>query len=193
MRHFTSIHSFFDGKRGCRIFSGFFIGNIEDFLHRFKQFYYLKSRKKKYFTTQSTSAFSKTLKTPNYFLPLVYMRYGLRLKSVYVYNHRPGPAILLFAKKAEYENEKCPKIKVFVCILHSKLKKGYPFFNVHSPPLTIERQIFFGQRHMHLQLFSDSTDGNTSTRYKRFPPCHLTLCGGELRSVVLVWPSHSVH
>ena len=43
------------------------------------------------------------------------------------------PAILLFAKNADNENEKCLKIKVFICISHSKLKKGYPFFNFHSP------------------------------------------------------------
>ena len=42
-------------------------------------------------------------------------------------------AILLFAKNADDENEKCLKIKVFLCISHLKLKKGYPFFNFHSP------------------------------------------------------------
>ena len=42
-------------------------------------------------------------------------------------------AILLFAKNTDDENEKCLKIKVFLCISHSKLKKGYLFFNFHSP------------------------------------------------------------
>ena len=37
------------------------------------------------------------------------------------------PAILLFTKNADYKNEKCLKIKVFMCILHSKLKKGHFF------------------------------------------------------------------
>ena len=37
------------------------------------------------------------------------------------------PAILLFANNADYENEKCLKIKVFICILHSKREKGNPF------------------------------------------------------------------
>ena len=36
------------------------------------------------------------------------------------------PAILLFTKNADYENEKCLKIKVFICILHSKQKKRTP-------------------------------------------------------------------
>ena len=37
------------------------------------------------------------------------------------------PAILLFTKNADYENEKCLKIKVFICILHSKQKKDTLF------------------------------------------------------------------
>ena len=37
------------------------------------------------------------------------------------------PAILLFTKNADYENEKCLKIKVFICILPAKEKKGHLF------------------------------------------------------------------
>ena len=37
------------------------------------------------------------------------------------------PAILLFTKNADYENEKCLKIKVFICILLSKQKKDTLF------------------------------------------------------------------
>ena len=37
------------------------------------------------------------------------------------------PAILLFTKNADYENEKCLKIRVFTCILQSKQKRT-PFF-----------------------------------------------------------------
>ena len=37
------------------------------------------------------------------------------------------PAILLFTKNADYENEKCLKIKVFICILHSKQQKDTLF------------------------------------------------------------------
>ena len=43
------------------------------------------------------------------------------------------PAILLFTKNADYENEKCLKIKVFICILHSKQKKDTILFNFDSP------------------------------------------------------------
>ena len=43
------------------------------------------------------------------------------------------PAIILFAKNADYENEKCLKIKVFICILPSKEKKRTPFFNFDQP------------------------------------------------------------
>ena len=43
------------------------------------------------------------------------------------------PAILLFTKNADYENEKCLKIKVFICILPSKRKKRTPFFNFDQP------------------------------------------------------------
>lgn len=43
------------------------------------------------------------------------------------------PAILLFTKNADYENEKCLKIKVFICILHSKQKKDTLLFNFDSP------------------------------------------------------------
>ena len=52
-------------------------------------------------------------------------------------------AILLFAKNADHENEKCLKIKVFLCISHSKLEKGYPFFNFHSPLRKPEKGAFF--------------------------------------------------
>ena len=37
------------------------------------------------------------------------------------------PAILLSTKNADYENEKCFKIRVFICILHSKQRKDTPF------------------------------------------------------------------
>ena len=60
------------------------------------------------------------------------------------------PAILLFAKNADYKNEKCLKIEVFSCILHSKLKKGYLFLNFTScyenlrkvPPFLIKGRTF---------------------------------------------------
>ena len=43
------------------------------------------------------------------------------------------PEILRFTKNADYENEKCLKIKVFIFILHSKRKKGHSFFNFDPP------------------------------------------------------------
>ena len=56
------------------------------------------------------------------------------LGSVEPNNQWSVPAILLFTKNADYENEKCLEIKVPICILHSKQKKGHPFFNF-DPPL----------------------------------------------------------
>ena len=59
------------------------------------------------------------------------------------YNQWSDLAILLFAKNADDENEKCLKIRVFLCISHSKLEKGYPFFNFHSPLRKPEKGAFF--------------------------------------------------
>ena len=62
------------------------------------------------------------------------------------------PAIILFAKNADYENEKCLKIKVFICILPSKEKKGHLFLTSTSryenltkvPPFLIKSGTFLG-------------------------------------------------
>ena len=62
------------------------------------------------------------------------------------------PAILLFTKNADYENEKCLKIKVFICILHSKQQKDTLFLtstrryeNLRKvPPFLIKSGTFLG-------------------------------------------------
>ena len=62
------------------------------------------------------------------------------------------PAILLFTKNADYENEKCLKIKVFICILPAKEKKGHLFLTstrrygnlTKAPPFLIKGGTFLG-------------------------------------------------
>ena len=62
------------------------------------------------------------------------------------------PAILLFTKNAGYKNEKCLKIKDFMCILQSKLKKRALFFtftrrfeNLRKVPSFLKKsRIFLG-------------------------------------------------
>ena len=61
-------------------------------------------------------------------------------------------AILLFTKNADYENEKCLKIKVFISILHSKQKKDTLFLTSTRryeklrkvPPFLIKSGTFLG-------------------------------------------------
>ena len=66
---------------------------------------------------------------------MIYHRFmTLENKTTAETNQWSVPAILLLTKNADYENEKCLKIKVSICILHSKSKKGHPFFNF-DPPL----------------------------------------------------------
>ena len=62
------------------------------------------------------------------------------------------PPILLFAKNADSENEKRLKIKIFICIQYSTLKKGNPFLtssrhygNLRKvPPFLTKSRIFLG-------------------------------------------------
>ena len=62
------------------------------------------------------------------------------------------PPILLFAKNADSENEKRLKIKIFICIQYSTLKKGNPFLtssrhygNLRKvPPFLTKSGIFLG-------------------------------------------------
>ena len=61
-------------------------------------------------------------------------------------NQWPVPTILLFTKNADYENEKCPKVKVFICNLHSKLKKGFPFLKFHWPFWRLEKKAPFSPK-----------------------------------------------
>ena len=49
-----------------------------------------------------------------------------------LHNQWSVPAILLFAKNADNENEKGLKIKIFICILYSKLKKVPVFDSCQS-------------------------------------------------------------
>ena len=74
------------------------------------------------------------------------------MNSSVVYNQWSVPAILLFTKNADYKNEKCLKIKVFMCIPHSKLKKNtlfltftLPFENLRKVPSFLKKsRIFLG-------------------------------------------------
>ena len=73
-------------------------------------------------------------------------------KSAPLSNQWSVPAILLFTKNADYENEKCLKIKVFICILHSKQQKDTLFLtstrryeNLRKvPPFLIKSGTFLG-------------------------------------------------
>ena len=50
-----------------------------------------------------------------------------KMKKWQVLNQWSVPAILHLTKNADYESEKCLKIKVFMCVLHSKPQKGSLF------------------------------------------------------------------
>ena len=73
-------------------------------------------------------------------------------KTGSVFNQWSVPAILLFTKNAGYKNEKCLKIKDFMCILQSKLKKRALFFtftrrfeNLRKVPSFLKKsRIFLG-------------------------------------------------
>ena len=73
------------------------------------------------------------------------------VKNMLFINQWSVPAILLFTKNADYENEKCLEIKVPICILHSKQKKGHLFLtstrryeNLRKvPPFLIKGGTFF--------------------------------------------------
>ena len=74
------------------------------------------------------------------------------VKEYCIENQWSVPAILLFAKNADYENEKCLKINVLICILPSKEKKGHLFLTSTSryenlakvPPFLIKSGTYLG-------------------------------------------------
>ena len=76
----------------------------------------------------------------------------MEVRYIEVPNQWSVLAILLFAKKADNENEKCLKVKVFLCILNSKLKQRIPFLTLAGHyenlkkvhPFLMKRRIFLG-------------------------------------------------
>ena len=67
-----------------------------------------------------------------------------KMKKWQVLNQWSVPVILHLTKNADFESEKCLKIKVFLCVLHSKPKKW--LFKFHSPLWKSEKSAPFSHK-----------------------------------------------
>ena len=117
---------------------------------------YLPNRKKgerrNFSSFFSFLPFYTTSKKVDFFCLSLFRLFGGQLSNKGGNNQWSVPAILLFTKNADYKNEKCLKIKVFMCILHSKLKKRTLFLtftrrfeNLRKVPSFLKkRRIFLG-------------------------------------------------
>ena len=105
-----------------------------------------------YFFNQFVQKMKKKIEKSHTYSPIFHNSILIRkIKKWQVLNQWSVPAILHLTKNADYESEKCLKIKVFLCVLHSKPKR-MPFLtftrrceNLRKvPPFLIKSRIFSG-------------------------------------------------